>query len=371
MANIKDIAARHNINLDIGNKSEVKINPAVNIDQHQKHEGRFRRAWLDNVTESKQGLNRVQTGGEVGSNRVQTESLDSNETPFKPCSNLVQTGFKQGLNRVLKLQGNPYKVMVFLIQNRSIEDPYLTEKFSVTDIAESTGLSRESVKTVLKFLKKNNLIFMSNSHTGIYGWSSYRLEKSFTDKLFKQGLNRVQTGGISSSNYNNLTTTTSELPDEWDELDISGLSKMNFTKTKLKEIYNFGCEYENVRRSINAASYDIKAGKEVSLALFMSTVKMKKSEYSAIAKGYEDPLLKASEENKRRLAERAEALRKDEEQMFEDSLVLWVNENILDIQNALKNHNLSLLNAFNSMRLKHPEVKKFLVNYYMEKAING
>jgi predicted transcriptional regulator len=336
----------------------------------------------------------------VNKNEPQKTNKESISNPIsnrnkEPNSNQLVTQLvtdKTSLERVKKLWGLQKKILFYIVESCMARGQLTSGAITNETFRIIANTDADTVKTAIQRLKNKGLITKEPGKRGKGGFTSYIITEAVRNAIIEdqrqvRNSNQLVTQLVtdnsnqlvinkepykepnvpSSSSYNNLTTTTNELPAEWEELDISGLSKMNFTKTKLKEIYNFGCDYENVRRSISAASYDIKAGKEISLALFMSTVKMKKSEYSATAKGYIDPLQKEEEENAQRLALRADAIRKARLRALDDELEVWVDENTKEIERILPS---GLIIPFRANGLEHVELKEYLINYYIENIKN-
>jgi hypothetical protein len=264
MANIKEIASRHKVDFE---------------DKNDKAEGRLRRVWLDNETGFKQGLNRVETGFRQG--------LDN----AKQGLNQVETGFKQGLKALDDLRGNPREVFISLVKNISDVDPYITRKLSLPEIAIISGIPRESVRTARKFLYKYNIIKRIAGGPGILGWAKYSLDKNLTDEILRQGLNSIQTAfkpclnrveiGAISSSSNNINTTTTEIPLEWN-LDIEPLKEIGFTQNHIRQLIGGVLDPTVLQESIYAFAFDMKYNnlgdsiKKDPLRFFMGIVRTKK-----------------------------------------------------------------------------------------------
>ncbi len=268
MARLKDIASKHNVNLLL----DINQNVIPNNSDHNKPVGRIRRPWMEDNESST-----LKSDSKQGLNTVFTEAINPIQTLFKPSFNPVDKqglafDSKQGLNRVKDLRGNPLKVIIYLINSLSKDEQYITEKVSVTDIANNTGITRESVKTALKFLKKFELINIVYSHTGVHGWTTYKIKKEIIDDFIKQGLNIVSTGVINSSNIKLNTTTidnshnneTSKLAEtvnneklKWDEIDITPLEHIGFNRNILQSFIGKNSP-EIVQESINQFAFGLK-----------------------------------------------------------------------------------------------------------------
>lgn len=349
MANIKEIAARHKINLDI--KDSPYPSPSA-IPNPEKNEGRLRRPWLEDTSktqsskiESKQGLN-----------LVETEAINPVKTQLEPGLNGVdqphlETEFKLGLNRVKDFRGNPLKVMLYLVSMVSSEEPYVTEKISVTDIAENAGLSRESVKTALKFLIKKQVIKRLISQTGLHGWTSYKLQEAITEDFIKQGLNRVKTGSISSSS--NYKTTTNIDGDKNNTLiNIEPLRQIGINYSHIVQILNQQkLTVEMIQDSVYAFAYDLKYNnkaigiKASPLNYFMGI--LRSGQVYAPPENYELP----EQEAMRLYLERKKAQEAQKEQMEKEIFDLHFKEW------------LGLLTE--------GQIKEIVPNYSIEKGVTG
>lgn len=259
MASLKDIATRHKVDLVIQENKRPII--SVESTEEQKFEGRMRRSWIEEIPKK-------ETGFKQGLNPVVRESINKVETPFKhgfirgDRPNL-KIGLEQGLNRVKDLRGNPLKVMLSLINNISPDSLEVTERLSVADIAKTANISKESVKTALKFLTKNEIITRLYSQTGLHGWTQYKIKKIFIDDAAKQGLNRVGTEGISSSSNLNTTTNNTEIVEHQsmilETVDIAPLKGIGFTNHHLRQVLSQNkLSIEVIQDSINAYAFDLE-----------------------------------------------------------------------------------------------------------------
>ena len=314
MAKLKDIASHHNIEMDV-------IDPPLfpNINQNEKTGNSLRRAWIEPVrnveTPSKQGFNTV---GTAAINPVETLSKQGFNLNENPSSTLT----KQSLNTVEDLRGNPLKIMSFLANSIDQEGSYTTKKISTTDIANNAEISKESVKTALKFLLKNEIIFRVKSYTGLYGWTVYRLDKTLIDDFIKQGLKRVKTRVISSSSYNKTTTTNNDESNfkqdvsmDWNFIDFSSLIDIGFGEQQLNQLYKAKkLTSEQIQESIYAFAYarkqpDVLKAIRTNHLNFLMGILMKGEPYLP-PPGYKSPLDIAIQEDierkKKKLALEAE-----------------------------------------------------------------
>ncbi len=340
MARLKDIASRHNVNIPLDNKETI---PSNNLEtDNNKPIGKIRRPWMEDYETS------VSKNTDIrhGLNPVLTESINPVSTLFKPSSNPVdKQGLifdpKQGLNRVKDLRGNPLKVIIYLINSISKDEPYITEKVNVTDIANNAKISRESAKTALKFLKKFELITRLYSHTGVHGWTTYKIKKEIIDDFTKQGLNTVSTGAINSSSYINTTTiktnnsedikiteTKNDEQSKWDEIDTTPLEHIGFNKRVIQNIKGLNKNSpEIIQDSINQFSFGLKNNgdaKKYEKNARDVLIGVLKEGRAWIEKNYKSPREIEVEQFLARKKEERERIKKLEEEMIQYEFEEWL-----------------------------------------------
>lgn len=373
MANLTEIASRHKVNLVI--KEKPNTHPTVSF-VSRKPEGRLRRPWLMDEEENlpkketgfKQGLNSVKT---VFINPVETRSKQEENRVDQPC---FKIGSKQGFNRVKDFRGNPLLVMSFLVKNISSEMAYVTEQLSMTNIANGLGISRESTKTALKFLIKNNIVMRLNSRTGLHGWTNYKLKESLVDEFVKQGLNRVKTGANSSSNiYNNTNTTRYEENKDFHEMieiDISPLAEIGFSEYHLKQILSQKkLSSDLIQHSIHAFAFDLRENdkekhlkaKKIAPLNFIMGILRNGIPYTP-PPNYESPEIRAM----RLFVENQEKMRSEQEKIEKKAFDLAVNEWIANLKEIEKSSILTSQEEKNQWL----QCLKFFENEYDKKFID-
>jgi hypothetical protein len=322
--------------------------------------------------------NKVQLGSEQGSNTVQTGSKTrfmKSETGFNEGLNEVPIRFDDGSNRgseqgskiILKepdtdfrdeqkpldifksnnvslLTGNKKKVIHYFFEECKKTASNITPKFTREYLVAMLDIKKESLKTALHRLKKDNLIEVHETVMGRNGWSSYlipneiykqlvnfesstnaykyekRVEdivKSFDDKVgSKQGSEKGSTGSSSSSTLNIYnSTSTSAVPEDWKRIKIpDSLMANGFSMTHITQIYSSrkaDITAEEVQTAFNDFAYDLenKLVKAVRgpVSLFQGTMRKEGglyiSEALIKAEAAEINKLKKIAEQKRKLVE--------------------------------------------------------------------
>ncbi len=233
------------------------------------------------------------------------------------------------------------KVIIYLINSLSKDEQYITEKVSVTDIANNAGITRESVKTALKFLKRFELINILYSHTGVHGWTIYKIKKEIIDDFIKQGLNTVSSRAISSNSINlNTTITNNSRSNEisnsvetlnneqlrWDEIDTTPLEHIGFNKNILQSFIGKNSP-EIVQESIYQFAFGLKnngdAKKYENNARNVLVGRLRAGHAWTEAK-YKSPKEIAMEQYLARKREEKERRKKLEEEIIECDFVEWL-----------------------------------------------
>ncbi len=259
---------------------------------------------LDNVreiTEHKPDTNRAQSEHKPDTNRAQTEHNQNNdltETEHKldtqpdtqPSTNWTQTEHKPSTKtHYSSLVGIQRKLLIFLIDDCKNTRSRITQEMSLEHLAESLKAPIGGLKTTLRRLEKKGFIQLIEFKNGRGGWRKYEIPDEVYQELMRLHLelklntNRAQTEhkldtklntqpstafSSSSSVINNKDTTTSKalenesvalLPEEWEEIDLTPLADIGFSKHHLKQIANQNkISTTLVQESINAFAFDLK-----------------------------------------------------------------------------------------------------------------
>jgi hypothetical protein len=140
-----------------------------------------------------------------------------------------------------KLRGNPLKITQYIFQLLKQTSEMITEKVTLLEMMKSLELSKDSARTGLRFLLKNELVKRVDFKAGKYGWSKYEVKKSLFRELeeayIKGSIAPLTLKGSNSSNYlnNNINNTNRPLLD-WDAIDITPLENIGWTKHHLAQL---------------------------------------------------------------------------------------------------------------------------------------
>jgi predicted transcriptional regulator len=223
-----------------------------------------------------------------------------------------------------RLQNN---ITMYIYNMCKISRDKSTRPIAIEMIANSCGTTILAAKKTLQRLEKKGLLIRTNFKNGRGGWTSYCLTNDVFQKILymeteaKLRTNRGQTkdkletqletqlrttASSSSSIYNIKTTTTDEpenllfssLENDWQEIDIEPLKKINFTKTHIAQVASQKLlSVEMVQSSIYAFAFDLEEnnkGKNISgdpLSYFMGILR-KGMPYTP-SSNYESPRDKA------------------------------------------------------------------------------
>jgi hypothetical protein len=262
--------------------------------------GRKRRAWLDgkdnSLSEEKGSIDPIKETGSIDPKRTgsidpkrtgsidpkRTGSIDPKRTgsidPKELTGSIDPVGFSS-LN-FSKIRKNPLKVIHFLHGLIYEKNTYITRKVKLKEIMHQVDISRDSSKTALRFLLKNNFISRVSFKSGRSGWSQYQLSKSIykeiENAIFETGsIDPKETGSNSSSNNN--TTTTIRPCFDWEDIDTTPLTPIGLNPKHLLQIKS-KIDPKLVQESINHFAYAIHHNPKVMkyknpLATFITVLK--------------------------------------------------------------------------------------------------
>lgn len=176
----------------------------------------------------------------------------------KPQSlNLV---YEPSLMTLDKLRGNPLRVIRFLFLAIDNFDEKITRKIQLAEIMQALEITRDSARTGIKFLTKNNLISTMDYQAGLNGWTRYKFQNHIFNEIWS--INQVHGSGLKSglSNSNNSNTTT--IGDGWEKVDITPLEDNGLTKNSLLQLKNSNTP-EIVQESINHFAFSLQFNERV------------------------------------------------------------------------------------------------------------
>lgn len=271
----------------------------------------------DNETES---IDQVHKPGLETRLIDQVDKPDSSTKSINQVLNLVdKPGFKKqvyrpGLMSLEKLRGNPLRVIRFLYSSIENFDEKVTRKIQLIEVMQVLELTRDSARTGIKFLTKNNLIITVDYLNGLYGWTRYKITDSIfneiwsIDQVHKPG---VKPGLLDSNSNKNIIT----IGEGWDEIDFSSLEPIGFRKNHLLQIKKFttpAITQESVNHFAFALENNEKVRKYETPLNVLITV-LKRGE-AWVEVNYESPLERAQRlQLERRRAEQNRFQKREEE----------------------------------------------------------
>ena len=199
MARLDEIAGLMNVEL---NESDLNKEKA-------KKKGKKRRAWLDDSNDNKvnakenktpsrkKKVEKTRKGGinyidkndlssglikEVDGSENEKEKINYIDQPLKANEKKYSVD-KPLIKSIEDLRGNPLKVIVYLYKVIASESEFITRKITLSEIRVSLVLSKDSARTALRFLLKNNVISRIEFKPGKNGWSQYSVKKSIYEEI--------------------------------------------------------------------------------------------------------------------------------------------------------------------------------------------
>jgi biotin operon repressor len=205
------------------------------------------------------------------SNKVASKVATLSATNQQQSSNKVATNVS--FSELVGLQRN---ILIFIYQECQRTRSKTTESLTLEYIAESLETTPGSVRTSIQRLEAKGSLIKTAYKNGRGGWSKYELPNDIHQDIVmretsnkvatksKQSSNKVAaqlatepaTTPLSSSSYINKTTTT-ELPEEWREIDITPLEHIGFSFEHVRQLLKCS-KPEIVRMSINHFAYDLE-----------------------------------------------------------------------------------------------------------------
>jgi len=311
-----------------------------------------------NPTQTLHNLNTnlTQTSHNLNTNLTQTShkphTIPHTKLNMEPHTNLTQTSHKHIFSTLL--YGNLKKVMLHIYNQCKFNGTHEII-VSIGDISNHTKIAIGSINTTLTRLEQKGFISRLFSQGGKGGWKKIRInEQKYQEMLYLETLHKPHTNltqtshkphtiphtiphttSSSSSNIYNKTTTTSEaenlslggLGEEWLEIDIEPLEKINFTKTHLTQIATQEkLTPQLVQESIYAFAFDLENNKRREsikgdpLNYFMGILRIGKP--YAPPSNYESPQDRAM----RYYSERMREIEQNRLKMKEEAMNLAFNE---------------------------------------------
>ena len=245
--------------------------------QSQKNAiGRKRRAWIDDSNEK----------GSI-------DTIDKHHSNIIHNKGFELTGEKGFINPIHKpyllcladLRSNPLKLIkLFFSISEKINEEYETRRVRLSDVMLTLNISKDSARTALRFLLKNNLLTRIEYQAGVHGWSRYKIQKSISLEIntaLKKGLIEPSDAIDRSRKKNKENYKEQDLLDinenDWNNVDITPLEKIGFKNQHILQVKN-KITPELLQESINHFTFGLQNNPKVKkysdpLATFISVLK--------------------------------------------------------------------------------------------------
>lgn len=198
--------------------------------------GHKRRAWLDN-------------NEELSIEKTQHKKDDVSPQSVKNDCKIIELSLSV-------LRGNPLKIVQYVFELSKDEMNNITKSLTRTEIIRLLQLSKESVRTAIKFLIKNFILERITFQAGKNGCSTYRLKTNIFDELKIA----YQTNAIIPLQYNNTFLSKNDVPEntlDWDDIDISQLEHIGLKKNHIHQLKSRN-SFKVIQESIYHFAYGLK-----------------------------------------------------------------------------------------------------------------
>lgn len=360
MAKLHDVAESLNIKLDVGSQQHTPY--------PEKASGKKRRAWLidekdEKSEEAYSSINQKGSINPINKPHLSTPNINPIYEPLYEKGSIRPV--KKPLNLTLdKLRGNPLRIIQYLFGLLIMASAITTEKTTLLEIMKTLEISKDSARTGLRFLIKNNLVKRVDFHPGKHGWSKYELKKAIFTELeeaYQKGsINPINKKGSNSSSINNIKTTT-KAGDEWN-FDISSYARFGFTPSHIKQLASLSViSAVDVEQSLTEFNYDLdnNALPPIKTSKINFLMGLLRSGHLYVSEGFKN----AQEEAIVEMARRHEGRRKN---LLEAKFLAWegaLNEEAR--QQVLSKLPPSLMVLEKAHGIGHPDVKQWFFDYYL------
>jgi len=276
-------------------------------------------------------------------------------------------GTTSNQDKLNSLVGNGLKVITYLFDLCQISGTRKTPTVTYESIAKLASIvSKETVKTTIKRLIKEEILIREPGKKGNGGWTQFSFSEALYQQLYiisnkreQQGNNKGTvreqqgnskgtdkgTNALSSSsssiNTNKENTTNNEnlispdqqnifeLPKEWMDINFDRLKDFGFGMPQLKQLYKLdNYSAEDIQSYIEMLDFDIiNNDKTFRTGLsngFMGI--LRKGDGYTAPKGYESPMDELLREEIEKKKAHLEKIKKMEEELFIISYETWIIE---------------------------------------------
>jgi len=291
---LDELENEHKVELTHSNENSATLEDRVEINRKQtvnKLETNCKQ--IVNKLET----NRKQTESSQNLNRKQTVSTTVNKTVNKLETNRKQTVNRININSFSYLTGLQRSSILFIYEECKTNRSHITNFISLEHFAEHLKTSVKTTKTTIQRLVKKGCLLRTESKVGRGGVTRYMLtETVFQELLHSETVNKLETNRkqtvsttvsttvnkppSSSSNIYNIKTTTTELPENWSNFDLSMGEVFGFTNNHLMQLYKHGgFEPKFIQESIQHFAFDLETNNKIKdiktnpLSYFMGILK--------------------------------------------------------------------------------------------------
>jgi hypothetical protein len=201
MANLTQIAESLKVSINIVDKTN---NPTQ---ENNKLEGKKRRDWIIEEQSSK-------------SHYIEKKNRFIDNANTKPNLHLKD------------IRSNPLKLMQYIFELSQNKPDKISEKTTKTDIITSLKLSKDSVKTAIRFLLRNSLIKRIDFRAGKNGWSKFKI----SDHLFEELELAYKNNFFSKQKPENNNLFALQKDSGWDNIDIAPLEHIGLNKKHILQL---------------------------------------------------------------------------------------------------------------------------------------
>lgn len=331
MANLEKIAESLNVKL----VEYTKKQPAY--ESTEKTVGHKRRAWLleENTDEEKGSINPF-------NEEVLKGSINPVDQPLL-LKGSIKGVYKPLLISLLNLRGNPLQIIQYIFERLRKKKEKITDKTTQSEIMKNLEISKDSAKTAMRFLLKNELLERVEFQAGKMGWSRYKIKNELYEELEKAyqkgSINPFNQKGSNNSSSIYITTTIKDRPLlDWDNVDVSPLEHIGLTHKHLLQLKNNHPDI--VQESINHFAYGIKYNPKVKkydepLSVLIGV--LRKGE-AWVEVNYKSPVELAQQELVERRKSEKERLIKLQEEAYKLAFDEWMTSLVNDdIEKILSN----------------------------------
>jgi len=193
--------------------------------------------------------------------KVETQLRTQLETKLRQTRDKIKIDI-EGHKSFFSLIGLQRKTLLYIYNQCKLCRDKITSPLSIENVANHCNTSISSERKTLQRLEKKGYIIRKEFKNGRGGWTRYELEKDIfqeifhcennnqfeinlgqtRDKVETQLRTQLRTNVPSSSSYININnkTTTTELPSNWLEIELSNVSQFGFTKNHLWQLFRTG-----------------------------------------------------------------------------------------------------------------------------------